>query len=292
MRVRAGVAGAVTAVALTATALAQDPARPVGSFGGGSVLAPPKDPLGAGSAVVGMRAAADGRLQIEATVRGRCGGGTFPARTTVADDGSFLTMGTSRRRPEPGVRLKTTYEIGGTLTAAGVRDGRAKTTSEIRVSGEKTARCRSGTVAFQVRRPTTGLGAPGAAPRARYYGITSETRNRTRRGIVMRVSSDGRSLTRALYAVTLTCGKLKLPDVVDTPRRSLRIDADGRVKDRVLSTSHDATTVTSADERFSGKLGSTGASGTLSITERTRSRVTGRLVETCRTGSIRWTAVP
>lgn len=293
MRTRAGiVAGALAALAPAATALAQAPAPPIGNFGGGVVLPPPSDPLGAGNAVLGIRATAGGKLKIEATVRASCGGGTFPARTKLAADGSFVAKGTNRRRPEPGVRVKTTYRISGTLTATGIDDGSAKATTEVRVKGRKTVSCRSGAVAYKVRRPSGVIGTPGAAPSARYYGITSESRSGPRRGIVLRVSADGKSLTRSLYAVTLRCGKLVLPDIVDTPRRDLPIDAQGRVSDVVRTTFRDRRTVTRSNERFVGTLGATGAAGRLSITERTRSRKTGKLTETCRTGTVKWTAAP
>ncbi len=293
MRARVGVAGAVAALALTASALAQEPvAPPVGNFGGGTVLAPPKDPLGKGNAVIGLRALASGKIQVEATIRGRCGGGTFPAKGTLNADGSFRLKGTNRRVPETGLRLKTRYDIRGTLTATGVDNGIAKAATEIRVKGQDTLRCSSGSVPFALRRPASEIGTPGAPPKTRYYGTTSERRHSARRGIVMRVSSDGTKLTRALYGVTLKCNKRTIPDIVDTPRRSLTITAQGAVKDNVKTTFRDDETVTSSDERFAGTLGSTGAKGTLSITERTKSRKTGRLLETCRTGKISWTAAP
>ena len=290
MRTRVGAAGVAAALALGTAAFAQEPAPPVGNFGGGRVLLPPKDPHGAGSAIIGMRALSGGKLQIEATVRGNCGGGTFPARGRLKADGSFRVQGTNRRAPERGLRVKTTYEIKGKLTAAGVHNGVARATNEIRIRGHETLRCKSGRVAFKARRPSGEIGTPGAAPRARYYGLTSERRNGPRRGFVMRVSRSGRRLTRALYGVTEKCDRRKIPDIVDTPRRSLAIDSMGRVQDNVKSTSRDAATVTRSDERFSGTLGSTGAKGTLSITERTRNRKTGKLLETCRTGKISWTA--
>ena len=291
MRIRAGAAGALAAVALAATAQAQAPVPPVGNFGGGFVLSPAYDPLGAGNAVIGLRAS-NGKLRIEATIRGRCGGGTFPAKATLAADGSFVAKGTNRRRPEPGIRVKTTYRITGTLTATGISDGAAKATNEIRVKGKGPVSCKSGTVAFSVRRPIGGIGTAGSAPNARYYGVTSETRHLARRGIVLRVSPDAQSLTRALYGLTLKCGKLKLPDILDTPRRSLPIDNQGRVEDRIVDTFRDRRTVTRVVERFSGTLGLNGAQGKLSITERTRSRKTGKLVETCKSGTIKWTAAP
>jgi len=279
-------------MALAPTAVAQAPAPPTGNFGGGLVLGFPKDPLGAGNAVLGMRATAGGKLQIEATIPGSCGGGTFPAKTTIAADGSFVAQGTNRRRPEPGLRVKTTYKIAGTLTANGVDDGTARAATEIRVKGEKTARCGSGSVPFKVRRPSGSIGTPGPAPKARFYGVTSEKRNSARRGIVLRVSSGGRFLSRALYGVTLRCGKLAFPDVLDTPRRDVPIDDQGRFDDRIVDTSRQDRTMTRSVERFSGTIGSAGAKGTLSITERTRSRKTGKLIETCRTGPIKFTAAP
>lgn len=293
MHTRAGAAGALAAVAVAAPASAQvpPPAPVAGNFGGGVVLAPPDDPLGAGNAVIGIRAI-NGKLRIEATIRGRCGGGTFPARATLAADGRFVAKGTNRRRPEPGIRVKTTYRITGTLTASGISDGTAKATNEIRVKGKGPVTCKSGTVGFSARRPIGGIGMAGVAPGSRYYGVTSEKRHGARRGIVLRVSSDGQSLTRALYGLTLKCGKLKLPDILDTPRRSLPIDGQGRVKDRIVDTFRDRRTETRVVERFSGTLGSNGAQGTLSNTERTRSRKTGKLIETCKSGTIKWTAAP
>lgn len=300
MRARAGAAGAVAALALGATASAQAPAPIVGSFGGGVVLPPPKDPLGAGNAVIGMSALAKGKLRIEATVPGKCGGGTvgggtFPASGTRKADGGFRLKGTNRRAPERGVRLKTTYVIRGRLTGTGIENGVAKVSTEIRVRGRKTLRCKSGDVAFKVRRrraPSADVGTPGAAPLARYYGTTSEQRDGPRRGLVIRVSSDGKRLTRALYGVTLKCDKRRIPDVLDTPRRSVTIDSKGRVTDNVKSTFRDKDTVTRSDERFAGTLGSTAAKGTLSITERTKSSRTGKRLETCKTGPISWTAAP
>lgn len=290
MRARVGAVGAFAVLALGATAFAQEPALPIGNFGGGRVLAPPKDPQGAGSAVIGMRARSGGRLQIEATFRGGCGGGTFPARGKLKADGRFRVRGTNRRTPESGLHVKTRYDVRGTLTAAGVDDGVGRVFNEIRIRGHATLRCRSGRVAFKVRRPRGEIGTPGAAPKARYYGLTSERRHGPRRGIVLRVSKGGTRLTRALYAVTEKCDKRKIPDIVDTPRRSLVIDAMGRVKDNVKSTSRSGQSVIHSDERFSGTLGSIGAKGTLSITERTRNRKTGKLLETCKTGKISWTA--
>ncbi|MGH2918608.1 MAG: hypothetical protein ACRDLS_08430 [Solirubrobacteraceae bacterium] len=292
MRGKVGVAGAVAALVLGATAFAQTAAPPVGNFGGGNVLAPPSDPLGKGNAVIGLRAQPSGKLQIEATIRGKCGGGTFPAKATLNADGSFRAKGTNRRVPEKGLRLKTTYDIAGTLTATGVENGVAIASSEIRVRGQATIRCKSGNVPFKVRRPSGVIGTPGPIAKARYYGFTSEKRHSARRGFVMRVSADATQLTRALYGVTLKCDKRKIPDIVDTPRRSLAIDAQGRVVDNVKSTFREGGKVTTSDERFAGTLGKSGAKGTLSITERTKSRRTGKLLETCKTGKISWTAAP
>jgi hypothetical protein len=294
MQARAGALVAVVGLVLAGTASAQDPvppAPPVGNFGGGNVLAPPHDPLGRGSAVIGLRSVAGGKLQLEATIRGSCGGGTFPARTTVAADGTFEAKGTNTRRPQRGVRVRTTYRIAGTLTVTGVDNGSASATTQVRISGQKTLTCKSGTVAFKLRRPGADAGVAGGVASARYYGFTSERRDGPHRGLVLRVSKDGKSLTRALYAATLICnGKEEIPDIIDTPRRSLPIGADGTISDRVKSTFKDAKTITRSDEIFDGTLGSLGAAGSLSITEKTSSRKTGKLLKTCRTGKLSWSA--
>jgi len=292
-----GVIGAVAALALGATAVAQEPvppapAPPVGNFGGGRVVLPNGDPFGRGNAVIGMRSTASGKIQVEATVRGKCGGGTFPAEDDINVDGTFQLKGVNTRRPESGVRVKTTYDIRGTLTETGVEDGVASATSEIRVKGQETLTCKSGNVPFKVRRLTGDIGTPGPKPNTRYYGNTSEKRHSVRRGIVLRVSDGGTRLRRALYGVTLKCNRRKLPDTIDTPRRNVAISAQGNLKDNVKSTFREARTLTRSSERFSGQLGSTGAKGTLSISERTFSRRTKKLLETCRTGRIRWTAAP
>ena len=46
-------------------ATAQAPERPAGHFGGGALVAPPKNLFGAGNAVIALRALDKGRLEIE-----------------------------------------------------------------------------------------------------------------------------------------------------------------------------------------------------------------------------------
>jgi hypothetical protein len=106
------------------------------------------------------------------------------------------------------------------------------------------------------------------------------------------VTADGTRLRRALYGVTLKCDERKIPDVLDTPRRNVSVGADGFFEDNVKSSFPEGNTTVKSDERFEGTLGSIGAEGTLSITERRYSRKTKKLLETCKTGKIRWTAAP
>ena len=44
------------------------------------------------------------------------------------------------------------------------------------------------------------------------------------------------------------------------------------------------------DDRFQAQLGRHGAPGTLSLSDRTTDRASGRTIQTCRTGTIRWRA--
>ena len=120
MRVR-GVLCAVlvTFVSGSAAAVAQAPARPTGNFGGGALVAPPKDLFGPGNAVVALRALPERRLEIEATVRGRCSGGEIQVATKTREDGSFSAEGSASQRPGRGQKVKTSHRIPTSLRAPG-----------------------------------------------------------------------------------------------------------------------------------------------------------------------------
>jgi hypothetical protein len=280
---------ALAALTLAAPAVAQAPVSPRGNFGGGALVAPPSDLFGAGNAVVALRALPKRQLEIEATVRARCAGGDISATTTIAADGSFRSKGTVTQQPGPAEKVTTRYTLSGRFTAAGAAEGTVSATIERSVQGRVTS-CRSGTVQFGVRRPTTGVGTPGAPKATRYYGTTAQKSVGPNRPIVLRISGDGKRVTRALFGYSVKCSDGKLAIGVEAPRTNITIDSHGIVRDRDASTETQGEVVVHIDDHFMAQLGERGARGTLSLSDRTTDRASGRTIQTCKSGTIRWRA--
>lgn len=290
MRLRAiSLAGALAAASLAGAAVAEAPPAPRGNFGGGALVAPPRAILGAGNAIVALRALPERKLEIEATVRGRCAGGDIFTEVKIAADGSFAAKGTATKDPSPVETIKTMYALSGRFSTASAADGTVSATIERSVEGRVTT-CRSGKVAFAVRRPTTGLGTPGAPKAARYYGTTSQRGAGPNRPIVLRISADGRRITRALFGEAIKCSDGRLASGIEAPETNVAIDARGRAKNRERDTITQGELVTSYDDRFTAELGSRGARGTFSLSDRTSDRASGTTIQTCKTGTIHWRA--
>ena len=114
MRIPAIACLVAAALALGPAAVAQAPAPPAGNFGGGALVAPPKDLRGPGNAVVGLRALPKRRLEIEATVRARCAGGDISASREDRRRRDLQGAAAAGRPSRvPGVKVKTTYTIDG-----------------------------------------------------------------------------------------------------------------------------------------------------------------------------------
>jgi hypothetical protein len=289
MRARAALPVALAAaVVLAAAAIAQAPA-PSGNFGGGALIAPPRDHFGAGNAVVAIRALPDRNLEIEATVRGSCGGGEIAADAKVADDGSFSADGTQRTRPAPGEQITTTFKLAGAFTTATAAEGTITATLKRRAGG-KTKTCRSGTVKFGVRRPDGQIGKPGATADGRYYGTTSQRGVGPRRAIVLRISDDSLVISRALFGETVRCSDDTDAAGLEAPRTNAAIDSKGRVDDHERFTIREDNAVVKVNDSFTAEIGETGARGTFSLSDRTTDRTTGRTLRTCRSGVVKWTA--
>ena len=289
MRSQAACIGALAAVTLAAPAVAEAPLTVRGNFGGGALVAPPRPIDGAGNAIVALRALPKRRLEIEATVRGRCAGGDISAATKIAASGRFSSDGTVSQQPDPSLKITTTYKLAGRFTSPGAAEGTLTATIERSLAGERTT-CRSGTVKFGARRPTGGLGDPGAPKAARYYGTTAQKSTGPNRPIVLRVSGDGRTLSRALFGESVKCNDGQLAIGIEAPQTSVAIDADGRVADRERYTITQGEAVIHVNDRFTAELGSRGARGTFSLSARTADRASGRTIQTCKSGTIRWRA--
>jgi hypothetical protein len=292
MRARTALPGALAAaVALTAAAVAQAPA-PTGNFGGGGLVAPPRDHFGAGNAVVALRALPERRLEIEATIRGACGGGEITTDAKVAADGTFAADGTQRTRPSPGEQVTTTFKLAGTFTSASAADGTISATLRHRATGKATKTCRSGVVKYGVRRPDGVVGKAGAPAGARYYGTTSQRGVGPRRPIVLRVSSDGTVISRALFGESVRCSDDTNASGLEAPRTNAAIDSKGRVDDHERFTIKQGTAIVKVDDHFTAVLGDSGAHGTLSLSDKTTDRESGRVLRTCKSGVVKWSAAP
>jgi hypothetical protein len=283
------LASALSALTLAAPAVAEAPALPRGNFGGGALVSPPRDIFGAGNAIVSIRALPGRRLEIEATVRAKCAGGDISATTKVATDGAFGSDGEVTQEPSPALKITTTYKLAGRFTDANAAEGTISATIARSLEG-RTTTCRSGEVEFAVRRPTSGVGTAGAPKAARYYGTTNQKSTGPNRPIVIRVSADARRITRALFGESVTCSDGKLSIGVEAPRTNIAIDSRGRVKDRERFTITAGETMTYVDDHFAAELGTRGARGTFALSDRTTDRASGRTIQTCKSGTIRWRA--
>ncbi|MEA2188008.1 MAG: hypothetical protein QOK16_3019 [Solirubrobacteraceae bacterium] len=300
MRCKGIICAAILACLMTAGAVAQAPPRPSGNFGGGALVAPPRAHFGAGNVVIGLRALPDRKLEIEAAIRASCPGAAADARTAGADisadakiaaDGGFTTEGEETSEPDPGVPLKTKYKLSGKFTSASAVDGTISATIDRGAAG-MTKRCRTGDVEFGARRPSGQLGARGARSNVRYYGTTTQRGVGPRRAIVLRLSGDGLLITRGLFGESVTCSDGKRSSGIEAPRTNIRVNAKGRVTDRERFTINNGATETKVNDHFSATLGEEGAKGTFSLSDHTVDRATGREVQSCRSGTIKWVAAP
>ena len=272
-------------------ATAQAPERPRGNFGGGALVAPPKDLFGAGNAVIALRALDKRRLEIEATVRAKCTGGDITARVKIAADGTFEARGTATQEPAPNEKVSTTYKLAGAFTSARAVQGTISATLRRSVEGRRRT-CRTGKVGFEARRPGRELGKRGAARRARYYGTTAQRGVGPRRPIVLRVSGDGRRISRALFGEQVRCSDGTRSIGIEGPSTNLTISRTGRVRDRERYTIDSGATRTHVEDTFTAVLGRKGAKGTFSLSDRTIDKATGNVVQSCRSGEVKWTAAP
>ena len=292
MRTPVVVSAVTLLLAGGSAATAQAPERPTGNFGGGALVAPPKDLFGAGNAVIALRALEKSRLEIEATVRGKCGGGDLQVATKVAADGTFAAKGSSTQEPASGATMKTSYRLAGAFTAANTAKGTVSATLISRVEGRATQTCKSGRITWQVRRPDGRLGDREARPRAAYFGTTAQRGTGPRRPIVLRLSGDRSRIARALFGEQVKCNDDTRSIGIEAPRTNIRIDGDGRVSDHETDRIDNGASYTYIDDRFKATIGRTGAKGTFSLSDRTVDKLSGNVIQSCKSGTIKWTAAP
>ena len=283
---------AITATLVAASgATADAPERPTGNFGGGTLVAPPKDLFGAGNAVIALRALDEGKLEIETTLRAKCTGGDIAASATIAADGTFSADGKATQEPTPDEKVTTTFEISGAFTTPTAIEGTLSATLEKSAEG-RTTRCKTGRVTFGARRPNGEIGRRGAAARARYFGTTAQRGVGPRRPIVLRISGDGKRVSRALFGEQVKCSDDTRSIGIEAPSTNIAIDGNGRVKNREKYTIDNGATRTYVDDSFTAVIGRAGAKGTFSLSDRTVDKASGNIIQTCESGEVKWTAAP
>lgn len=273
-------------------ATAQAPARPAGNFGGGALAAPPKNLFGPGNAIIALRALEKRRLEIEATVRAKCAGGDLQVATKVAADGTFAADGASTQEPVPGEKVKTTYKLAGAFTGASTAKGTVSATLVSSAEGQETQTCKTGEVKWEVRRPDGELGDREARPRAFYYGTTAQRSTGPRRPIVLRLSGDRTRISRALFGEQVKCDDDTRSIGIEAPRTNIAVDGDGKVTDHETDRIDNGASYTYIDDHFTATLGRAGAKGTFSLSDRTVDKLTGNVIQSCQSGTIKWTAAP
>ncbi len=288
--VRAAVVlGLAAACATVAGAAAQEAGPPLGNYGGGAVVAPTRSLYGPGNMLIGLRAAGDGAVQINATLTLACSqDAVLSLRATPDADGAFVERGTSERHGSAGVDVLTTYRLTGRIAGTAAQ-GKATVRNTILREGRPATQCPRVTVRWSARRPGGEVaGAPVAG--ARLHGTTSQRLHGPRRAITLRISSDGATLARALYDVTVRCDSKRVTAAYDAPRRNLLIAPGGVVHDVERFTIASRRTIYRSVERFAGTVGAAGAAGTFSTNVRIADRRSGRTLDRCRSGRVTWTA--
>ena len=183
----------VTFVGGSAAATAQAPERPTGNFGGGALVAPPKNLFGPGNAVIGAARAVrappgdrgDGARQVRAAA-------TSAVATKFAADGSFTAEGSATAVARAG-RRSSRRPTSSRARSRASAPSRARSPRRSRLTSDRAEeqdlqdRHRS---TFSARRPDGELGDRDGRPRARYFGTTAQRGTGPRRPIVLRLSGD------------------------------------------------------------------------------------------------------
>jgi len=102
----------------------------------------------------------------------------------------------------------------------------------------------------------------------------------------------GRSSRCALYDITLKCPRNTNADVHDAPLRNLPIATDGTFSDVERFRYRQTTTIRYDTERFSGRIGSAGASGTFSVVSRLANAEPAERSLRAAPAQSHWTAAP
>ena len=88
----------------------------------------------------------------------------------------------------------------------------------------------------------------------------------------------------------MKCSDDRVAIGIEAPRTDVPIDSRGRVNDHERYEFTQGEAVVHVDDRFTAELGTRGARGTFSLSSRAADRASGRTIQTCKSGTIRWRA--
>ena len=227
----------------------------------------------------------------------RCGGRKYQLDLVVPveDEDGELTADTVEQRTFPrGEKVRFRARVAGTATPSRAT-GRLTLTARRTGGGLKTLTCRKpggsrqSFILTRRAKPSTRGGVP-PQPNKQLYGFTDQKIGVTRGAVVMRVDPTGKRIAAAWTARARCGGGQPRSNVsYSSPYMTIRITREFRRTETFNLESPIGNARIRA--RFTGRFTETGASGTVSFTQRFQPRG-DRRAYTCRTGSIKWHAGP
>jgi hypothetical protein len=268
---------------------------PGASYGGGIAPRSYADRDVPGSVHVDAHVTPDGaRARVRVNVFVRCSdrrylNQRFDATGAFDAAGRVQARARSRRYRSPGLPATSP---GGTGTVDLVFDGAraggtVRARSTFRSRGRR-IRCDSGPTAVELRSVAADPGTPAtAAPGGVYLGTLGSSFRGRVTPIAFKVDAAGTRIPAAVFGISLACPRT--PEYLANISPSMTIRADGTFRRTERFTSRYADATDRVKVVFAGRFTAAGATGTISVTQRTRLRRGGSF--TCRSGNVGWSAV-
>jgi hypothetical protein len=276
------------ALALPASAAAAP--IPGAGYGGGAVPRGYADRLILRSVFVDAQVSADGSVAaVRVNVYVRCRGGgvlnqRFGDQGTIDATGRLRASGRSTRNRGPG---STQRRPRGRGSVDLVFDG-ARASGTVRARVTTGARCSSGDRHVELRMATTDV-SPTASPTpgAGYFGTVDRAFDGRRTPFAFKVTRSGTRIRAAIFGAGLACGGAK--EYLANISPPMKIRADGTFRRVEHFTQRFANAVDRTRVLVSGRFTAQGATGAVSVVQRTRFRNGTRQV--CRSGRLGWNAL-
>ena len=279
---------AFTVVAAMPAASAAGAVPNVGYGGGGVTQA---------AALTATRVDSTGRrLTFEGQAIAACAGAPavdegLTARAAIGPGGGFRG-GASRSYRVSRTETRTVrLSVGGVLSSSQRAGGTMRLTVLVRRTGRPVVRCDTGLQRWQAR-STAGVQLGAQPPRgATYFGATNQRGRPVPLPFVMSLSSDARSVESTLFRVRRRCTGARSDDLPNnTPGVPLGPDGSFSIVQRYSQRFPDSIEHYTFAVR--GRVGSTGAQGTLRASSILRNPRTQQVIGRCDSGLLLWRAVP